>query len=151
MTSERVRQVSTWTTIGLVAVIVALTLFLSPAEGDPLSRLLPGTIPLIGGSDGYDTCLGGLSCQDGHALAFIALGISLTMQVLTGRRGTRVVLLAAGVLLLLVLFATADELAQRWAGRNASLDDWLADVSGGVLGMVIGGQLARLFSPDAAR
>jgi VanZ family protein len=37
-----------------------------------------------------------------------------------------------------------DELAQGWTGRDASVDDWLADVSGALLGIVAGSQLARL-------
>jgi VanZ family protein len=93
---------------------------------------------------GYDTCLGGIQCEDGHALAFVALGASISVGVLAGRRGWQAARLSLSVLILLMLFAMLDELAQGWTGRDASVDDWLADVSGALLGIVAGSQLARL-------
>jgi hypothetical protein len=133
-----------YSTILVVGIILMLTLFVSPGEGDALSRLLPGTLPVIGSESGYDACVGGIPCEDGHAFAFIALGASLSLGVLAGSRGWRAALRAAAALALIMLFATADEVAQHWAGRDASLDDWLADVSGALLGIVMGSQLARL-------
>jgi hypothetical protein len=143
MTAARLRQVSAWTTAMLIALIVVLTLVVSPADGDSLSRMLPGTVPLIGGEAGYDTCLGGIDCEDGHALAFAALGVSLSAQVMAGRRGVRALAAAVRTLLLLAVFAMLDELAQDWMGRDASIADWLADVAGAFLGVVIGSELAR--------
>ena len=144
MTTARLRLVSAWTTVMLVALIVVLTLFMSPAQGDPLSRIFPGTIPFIGSeSDSYDTCLGGINCQDGHALAFMALGGSFAVLVLAGRRGLSALLGAVCVLVLLGAFAAFDETAQGWAGRDPSFDDWLADMSGALLGVVIGFEVAR--------
>jgi hypothetical protein len=148
MTAARLRLVSTWTTAALVALIVVLTLFVSPAEGDLLSRIVPGTVPLIGDDRGYDTCIGGIDCQDGHALAFIALGTSLGVQVLAGRRGRGALVRAVAVLLLLGVFAAVDELAQGWTGRDASFDDWLADASGALLGLVLGSEIARYLAQD---
>ncbi len=143
MTPARLRRVSAWTTGLLVALIVLLTLFMSPAQGDSLGRMFPGTIPLIGGEASYDTCIGGISCQDGHALAFMALGGSFAVLVLTGRRGLSALLGAVCVLVALGAFAGLDEAAQGWAGRDSSSDDWLADMSGAVLGVVLGFEVAR--------
>jgi hypothetical protein len=144
MTTARVRLFSAWTTVLLMGLIVLLTLFMSPAQGDSLSRMFPGTIPFIGSeTDSYDTCLGGIDCQDGHALAFMALGGSLAVLVLAGRRGLSALLGAVCVLVVLGAFAAFDESAQSWTGRDASVDDWLADMSGAVLGVVIGFEVAR--------
>jgi len=148
MRSERLRKVTTVTTVALVGVIVLFTLLVSPAQGDPAGRLFPGTIPFLGAETGYDSCVGGISCEDGHALAFIALATSLTVQVLAGKRGARLLAGAIGVLILLAAFATGDELVQRWIGRDASIDDWLADVSGAVLGTVLGAQIARVLAQE---
>jgi hypothetical protein len=137
MTAARLRQVSAWTTATLIALIV------SPADGDSLSRMLPGSVPLIGGEAGYDTCLGGIDCEDGHALAFAALGVSISTQMIAGRRGARALAAAARALLLLAAFAMASELAQGWSGRDASVEDWLADMAGAFLGVVVGSELAR--------
>lgn len=148
MTAAKARQVSAWTTGLLVGCIVVLTLFVSPGQGDVLGRLFPFTVPLIGSESRYDTCLGGIDCQDGHALAFMALGASLAVLVLAGRRGLRRFAGGAVVLLILVGFAALDELAQGWMGRQPSFDDWLADVSGAVLGLVLGSELARFLVQD---
>lgn len=143
MTPARLRRMSAWTTGLLLALIVLLTLFMSPAQGDSLGRLFPAAIPFIGSEASYDTCIGGISCQDGHMLAFMALGGSFAILVLTGRRGLRALIGALCVLAAVGAFAGLDEAAQGWTGRDASFDDWLADISGAALGVVVGFEVAR--------
>jgi hypothetical protein len=146
MTAARLRQVSSWTTPLLVAVIVMLTLVLSPGEGGSLSHLVPATVPVVGDRTGFDACVGGIPCRDGHALAFVALGMSLTVQLIVGHRGRRVLLGMAVVVAAVVLLATASELGQGLTGRDAALDDWVADVGGGLLGMLLGLAISGLLA-----
>ncbi len=146
MRGERLRQLSTWTTVTIAAAIVLLTLVVSPAEGDSLSRLFPGVLPFLGDGTTADACVGGIQCQDGHALAFLVLALSATIHATATRRHAARLWSIAGVFGLLLAFAAADEVAQGWAGRDPSMSDWAADAVGVALGIVLGSQLTRVLS-----
>lgn len=137
------RRLSLLAAVAVAAVIVALTLVVSPGEGDTLSRLLPSGFTLTGTERASDVCLGGVPCQDGHALAFLALSLFAAVHVATSPAPAERLRPMARLLVVLVAFATFDEAAQRWAGRDPSFADWLADLGGILLGMVLGVRLAR--------
>ena len=49
------------------------------------------------------------------------------------------------VILALWIFAALDELAQGWIdGREPSLQDWLADMAGALIGLAVGSVLLRI-------
>jgi len=129
--------------VTIAAVIVVLTLVVSPGQGDTLSRLLPSGFTLTGTENASDVCLGGVPCQDGHALAFVALSLFATVHVAASSQPRQRLRPMTRLLVALVAFATFDEFAQRWAGRDPSLADWLADLGGIMLGMLLGVRLAR--------
>lgn len=127
----------------VAAVILVLTLVVSPSEGDTLSRLLPAGFTIPGADATSDACLGGVRCQDGHALAFFALALFAAVHVAASWPPAERLRPLTRLLAALVAFALLDELAQQWAGRDPSLADWLADVSGILLGVLLGSQLTR--------
>ena len=76
-----------------------------------------------------------------HFLLFATFGLTVGLAVMTTTR-SRVRLLQ--LVLLVALFAAADELAQQWVdGRAVELQDWIADALGGGLGVAMGGSAGR--------
>lgn len=144
MTAGRLRQVSGWTTPLLVLFIVVFTLVLSPGEGGSVSRLIPATVPIVGDRTAYDACVGGIPCRDGHAIAFVALGLSLAIQLVAGHRGRRALIGAAIAIGVTIFLATASETLQGVTGRDAEFGDWMADILGGLLGTALGVGIAGL-------
>lgn len=133
-----------FTALGVAVVIVVLTLVVSPAQGDGLARLLPTVFTHGGGEAGHDACVGGIPCQDGHAIAFLVLAFFAAVHVSASWPAGHRLLPLVRLVTLLIAFATADEVAQRWAGRSPSVDDWLADLGGIVLGVVLASQITPL-------
>jgi hypothetical protein len=96
-----------------VAVLVSLAVLFAPAEDVPLAPA------------GVDKLI--------HASLFLALAV-------TGRwAGIRRVVLVPG----LVLYAAASEVVQGMIGRDAAVGDWVADVVGVLLGLLVWQALAR--------
>jgi len=141
---EPLRRLSILAAASVAVVILVLTLLVSPAEGDTLSRLLPAGLSLAGDDANSDVCVGGLACEDGHALAFLALGLFAAVHVSASWPPSERLRPLARLLVVLVAFAALDEFAQRWAGRDAALADWLADIAGVFLGVILGSQLTRI-------
>ncbi|MFN8583911.1 MAG: VanZ family protein [Dehalococcoidia bacterium] len=142
MRREPLRRWSMLAALAVAGVIVVLTLVVSPAEGDPMSRLIPA-IFTASRSAGADTCVGGIPCQDGHALAFLALALFASVHVAAAWSPRRQLTRLVGLFVLLVAFAAIDEFAQGWTGRDPSFADWLADTAGILLGVLVGAQLTR--------
>lgn len=70
----------------------------------------------------------------GHYLMYGVLGFLTLRAVERPSRWTVAIRCALGLL----VFAAADEWHQRWIpGRSASFDDWIADVSGAVSGLIL--------------
>lgn len=123
MTRSKLRALS-W--VGLALVVAAILL---------------GTLTGAGGSGGGGgDCRFGLPCLLGHFLAFGALGVVAAVRFATSdvaRRSPQRVLVMT--VLAIWLFAGLDELAQGWVdGRDPSFEDWLADMVGAMLGLVLG-------------
>lgn len=86
---------------------------------------LPG--PQVGTVGGPDKLL--------HALGYLCLGASLALALAARLASARVrVAWCCGVL---TVYAALDELTQPLVGRDASLGDWLADVAGLLLSVVL--------------
>ena len=125
------RSVRTWSTlaIGVLLAVIAL-LTLGPY----------GT----GDHEEGDRCAFGLPCLLGHFVLFGALGAALAVRFAVSeaaRRSPSRAMLA--VIFGLWLLAAADELAQPSFGRDAQLEDWLADMAGALLGFFGTGILVR--------
>lgn len=129
----------------LVAVLIlVVTLVISPAEGDWLSGLLPEAASIHADGASADICIGGIACEDGHALAFLALGVFASVHVASSPLPSRRLRPLVSLVVALVAFAALDEWAQGWAGRDPSMSDWIADVIGVFLGVLLGSQLTRV-------
>jgi hypothetical protein len=104
-----------------VAVLVSLAVLFAPASDVPYSP--PGVDKIV------------------HGSLFAALA-------LTGRWAgiTRAVLAPT-----LVLYGAASEVVQGWIGRDAAVGDWLADVVGVLLGLLVWHWLARRSARRADR
>lgn len=90
-------------------------------------------------------CAFGVPCTLGHAIAFGALGFTLSGLYVTSsfaRRNPRRALVM--LLLAIWIFASITELAQAEVGRDPSLEDWAADMAGAIGGLLLGGFLLRL-------
>ena len=104
-----------------VAVLVSLAVLFAPASDVPASP--PGVDKVV------------------HASLFLALA-------LTGRwAGVARVVLAP----VLVLYAAASEVVQGLIGRDAAVGDWVADVVGILLGLLLWQWLARRAAPGPDR
>ncbi|MCC6237981.1 MAG: VanZ family protein [Dehalococcoidia bacterium] len=89
-------------------------------------------------------CAFGVPCTLGHAIAFGALGLTLSGLYVTSsfaRRNPRRALVM--LLLAIWIFASITELAQAEVGRDPSLGDWAADMLGAIGGLLLGGFLLR--------
>ena len=90
-------------------------------------------------------CALGLPCTLGHVGLFAVLGVAAAGLFATSeatRRSPRRVLLM--MLLALWVFAALDELGQTWVeGRDPTLQDWVADMAGALLGMFAGSAVLR--------
>ncbi len=89
-------------------------------------------------------CAFGVPCTLGHAIAFGALGLTLSGLYVTSsfaRRNPRRALVM--LLLAIWIFASITELAQAEVGRDPSLADWAADMLGVISGLLLGGFLLR--------
>ena len=76
-----------------------------------------------------------------HATGYAVLGAVLSLTLIAhGRRGLPLAALVAAVL---AAYGAFDELTQPLVGRDAALDDWLADVLGAVVAGAIAGVLTR--------
>ena len=122
----------TWSTAAIVALLLIIALMTLGPVG-------------AGEEDGGDTCALGLPCLLGHFVLFGALGAALAVRYATSEAARR----APGRTLLAVIFglwllAAADEIAQGWVGRDPQLQDWLADMAGGLLGFLGAGAFARV-------
>ena len=88
------------------------------------THIPPGSVPETGVSD-----------KSLHVLGYFVLG-SLLLVTLAGcgvGRARRVALLLGA----LAVYGALDEITQPLVGRNASVYDWLADVSGAALAVVV--------------
>lgn len=128
----------------VATVIVVLTLVVSPAEGGSLSQLLPAALSFAGSVSASDSCVGGIPCQDGHALAFLVLALFASVHVAVTWAPRERFRRLVSLLVLLVAFAAGDEFAQGWAGRDPSFADWFADSIGIMVGVIVGPQLTRV-------
>jgi VanZ family protein len=89
-------------------------------------------------------CAFGIPCTAGHFLAFGALGFTLAGVYATSRLARVAPRRALAMMFLAVwIFAALDELAQAAVGRDASLADWIADMAGALVGMLLGGFVLR--------
>ncbi|MEZ4552926.1 MAG: VanZ family protein [Dehalococcoidia bacterium] len=141
MRTGRLRRLSMFAALVVAVVIIVLTLLVSPAQDDALARFLPTIVTRTGGEAGHDACIGGIPCQDGHAIAFLVLAFLAAVHVSASWPPGRRVLPLLRLTALLIAFAAADEVAQRWAGRSPSLNDWLADLGGILVGVVLASQV----------
>lgn len=128
MSRERLNAISKLAVIATVAVILLTTL-----------------TPFGTGDGDSSGCQFGLPCFLGHLVLFGILGVGVAGLYSTSdaaRRAPRRVL--AMTFIVIWVFAAADELAQdRVAGRSPEFEDWLADMIGAVLGIVLGSMLLR--------
>lgn len=92
-----------------------------------------------------EACLFGIPCTLGHALAFGTLGVSLAGLYVTSRFARRAPIRSLVMLFLVIwIFAATTELVQGQIGRDASFNDWAADMAGAATGLLAGGFLIRL-------
>jgi len=92
-----------------------------------------------------DGCALGLPCSMGHALAFAVLGVALAGAFVSSAFARRSPRRALAVLLLGIwILAALTELAQGKVGRDPSLADWAADMTGAIAGLILGGFVLRL-------
>ncbi len=125
-------QLRALSTVAIAALVAAILIF---------------TLTPLGTSDEPgDICSFGLPCATGHFALFGALGVAIAGRYATSdaaRRSPRRVLLMT--LLVVWVFAAADELAQEWwvDGRDGQLTDWLTDMAGVFAGIAAGGYLLR--------
>lgn len=124
------RRLSLFATFAMAAAILALTLTpIALEEGDD--------------------CLLGIPCGLGHAMAFGLLGVALAGAFVASRFARRSPRRALVMLLLwLWIFAALTELAQGKVGRDPSLVDWGADMTGAISGLIVGGLALRLLLGD---
>ena len=120
---------SAWASLG-VLLAAALILIATLA---PLGSGLPG-------------CPLGMPCAAWHVLLFALLGVPVALRYATSRAAARSPLrVLLMVVLVLWIFAALDEFAQGWVnGREPSLEDWIADMAGALLGLAAGSLLLRL-------
>ena len=99
--------------------------------------ILIATLAPVGGGGG---CPLGLPCVAWHFALFAALGAAIAARYATSeaaRRSPRRVL--GMVVLALWVFAAATELAQgQLDGRDPQLADWVANMAGGLAGLMLG-------------
>ncbi|MFN8638233.1 MAG: VanZ family protein [Dehalococcoidia bacterium] len=106
--------------------------------------ILMGTLTPLLSNDG-ESCLLGIPCTVGHALAFGAFGVSLAGLYVSSRWARRAPVRALVMLVLAIwIFAATTELLQAQIGRDPSLGDWAADMAGAVGGLLAGGFAIRL-------
>lgn len=95
-------------------------------------------------------CAFGIPCTAAHFLAFGALGFTLAGVYATSRMARVAPRRALAMVFLAVwIFAAVDELAQAAVGRDASLGDWIADMTGAMAGLFLGGFVLRALVPRA--
>ena len=124
MTPQRVRTLCGALAIGSVAAIFVATL--TPNLGDVVA---PGQF----------------ASWSGHFVLFAALGATFGLGFMTTRRSR---LWLAQLVILVALFAAADELAQGWVdGRIVAFSDWVADALGGAAGLALGSSAGRYLVP----
>ncbi len=115
-----------------------------------LGVLLAGALILVATllppGSGVPGCPFGLPCALWHMLLFALLGVPVALRYATSRAAARSPLrVLVMVVLVLWIFAALTELAQNWIeGREPSLEDWLADMAGALIGLAVGSLLLRL-------
>lgn len=77
-----------------------------------------------------------------HCLSYSGLGVCLGLLAVLSK-GRRRPAIFKGIVLL-CMFAAVDELTQPWFGRSCDPVDWIADVFGGVVGLLAVCLLPRL-------
>lgn len=88
---------------------------------------------------------GQFTLWSGHFLLFATLGVPIGLAYMTTRRSR---LWLVQLVLLVALFAAADELAQNFVdGRVVDLQDWVADALGGAVGVGLGSLAGRYLIP----
>ncbi|MYI83016.1 MAG: hypothetical protein F4056_06905 [Chloroflexi bacterium] len=119
---------SAWASLGVLVVgaLILVVTLLPPGSG------VPG-------------CPLGMPCAVWHGLLFALLGVPVALRYATSRAAARSpVRVLLMVILALWIFAALDELAQGWIdGREPSLEDWLADMAGALIGLAVGSVLLR--------
>lgn len=103
-------------------------------------------VTLLPAGSGLPGCPLGIPCALWHVLLFALLGVPVALRYATSRAAARSpVRVLLMVILALWIFAALDELAQNWIdGREPSLQDWLADMAGALIGLAVGSVLLRL-------
>ena len=107
--------------------------------------ILVATLTPQDGGGGGGGCPLGLPCAAAHVMLFAVLGVPVALRYATSeaarRSPVRVLLM---VVLAIWLFAALDEMAQGSVdGRDPALEDWVADMAGAILGLMLGSLLLR--------